>query len=189
MVWNIYRLTNTATGAVYIGQTKRTVRQRWNSHKLPSQQKPGSRIGAAIRKYGPEAFLVEHLACCLSWQDADFVESLLIDLHDSIRNGYNLCAGGQGAPRRFCKRGHELSVVGQTSDGKCVVCRREWDRARCQREREVRIERARKWWAANKDQANEKQRIRYETDDAYRNMRLNYHKAWVAAGNRPPPSN
>lgn len=52
----VYRITNTITGKVYIGSTKYTKEYRWSTH-LKDLKKGDSRpLYEDIRKYGIDAF-------------------------------------------------------------------------------------------------------------------------------------
>jgi group I intron endonuclease len=94
----IYRITNIVTGMSYIGQTVQTLRERWVEHV--SHAKTGttqSYIARAIKKYGPEAFIIEVLNVCLNHEALDAVETLYIKvLNTKVPVGYNLADGGGG---------------------------------------------------------------------------------------------
>ena len=62
MHWVVYIITNTVNGKIYIGKT-RDMAVRWIDHKAKANrgdQRPG--LHRAIRKYGPDAFVVRLLA-------------------------------------------------------------------------------------------------------------------------------
>jgi group I intron endonuclease len=94
----VYKITNTITGMSYVGQTVQTLRERWVEHA--SHAKTGatqSYIARAIRKYGPEAFVIEVLNVCLSHGSLDSVEKFYIKYFNTkVPNGYNLADGGGG---------------------------------------------------------------------------------------------
>jgi group I intron endonuclease len=93
-----YRVTNRLNEKVYIGVTKRAVVERWRSHVLCALR--GTTMGPfpdAIRKYGPESFMVEHIASASCWDDLCVTEKALIEQHNSFEAGYNATKGGEGA--------------------------------------------------------------------------------------------
>jgi group I intron endonuclease len=88
-----YKLTHRDSGKSYIGVTFRTLRQRKDSHFY----KGAGRIGAAMRKYGRDAFDMEWIASSWSIKDLHALERILIAQHVTMADdGYNLCAGGDG---------------------------------------------------------------------------------------------
>lgn len=89
----IYLVTNTVTGKVYIGQTTRSIEQRWGQHCYYADSR---RLGPSIRKHGKDAFVVEKIAEARSKQELDDLEIFHIQRLDSTnRNvGYNLALGG-----------------------------------------------------------------------------------------------
>lgn len=98
----IYKITNKINSKVYIGETIRTLKVRWNEHKSESYTEGHGysyHLHCAIRKYGAENFLVEEIEKCPD--DQRFIrEHHYIMLFNSLEpNGYNYIAEGQGAIR------------------------------------------------------------------------------------------
>ncbi len=92
----IYLITNLVNGKYYVGQTARSVQERFGGHCLHSRQGSVMRIHAAMRKYGTSNFIVEQLACAEEQKQTDLLERLWIAALDS-RNfsvGYNASPGG-----------------------------------------------------------------------------------------------
>src|SRR5690242_8401962 len=88
-----YKITHQESGKSYIGITTRKVEMRWHYHKTLGR--PG--IGAAIQKYGADAFTFEVIACAKSLQDILGVEEALIAQWGTIAtDGYNMNGGGKG---------------------------------------------------------------------------------------------
>lgn len=93
MRYSIYKITNLVNNKCYIGYTENP-KKRWKQHRV--SRKDGKKpLYQAFRKYGIENFTFEIL-----YESEDRNETLLIkepyyiQLHDSIRNGYNLQEGG-----------------------------------------------------------------------------------------------
>lgn len=91
----VYIHTNKLNGKKYVGQTCQRPEKRWNNGK-------GYRLetyfGKAIKKYGWDNFEHEIVAENLTKEDANELESLLIESLQtrSTQNGYNLTKGGEG---------------------------------------------------------------------------------------------
>lgn len=94
----IYKITNNINGLSYIGQTKQSLKRRFNAHSKPSSY--CVKLRRAIEKYGADNFSIEIIAECAP-QYADIIEIFLIAKYDSISTGYNIRAGGSGySPNR-----------------------------------------------------------------------------------------
>ena len=97
--FTIYCHTNKVNGKRYVGQTVDTMEERWKEHVSAAKSNQGARIfGAAIRKYGPDAFDHEILEVIVGTQkEVDIAEAKWIVQRGSrAPNGYNLAAGGGG---------------------------------------------------------------------------------------------
>ena len=55
----IYKITNKINGKIYIGQTIRTLRERFNAHS--SKNGSHTYIGRSIKAHGKENFLIEEI--------------------------------------------------------------------------------------------------------------------------------
>jgi hypothetical protein len=93
----IYCQTNTINGKKYVGQTKLSIERRWREHVLDAKRGDGCRaIGAAIRKYGEQAFMGEVIGHADSQVEANLLEIECIRRVDCRSpRGYNLDAGGR----------------------------------------------------------------------------------------------
>lgn len=103
----IYRITNTANGKVYIGQTKGSPERRFKNHLDDAKRGVGSPLCRAIRKYGEDKFLLEVLRTGLTADTIDRAEIDLIAEHrsyarDANSNGYNQTRGGKGWTSDVC---------------------------------------------------------------------------------------
>ena len=88
----IYRITCKINGKQYVGQTTRTVEERFKEHA-----KTDSFIGKAIRKYGKKNFKMETLEECATLEELNAAEKKWIkESNCKVPNGYNLTDGGAG---------------------------------------------------------------------------------------------
>ena len=97
----IYKIINTVNSKVYIGQTTRNIKVRWNEHLRKRFDENSKRYNLhlykSIRKYGKDAFTIEAIECC----DNDLLndkEVFWIKHYNSAdpNCGYNLTLGGNG---------------------------------------------------------------------------------------------
>ena len=90
----IYKITNNINGKVYIGQTTRTIKDRWKQHINDSKSKTNlPYFHKAINKYGPENFSIEKIIEAPQ-SELDELEIFYIKKYDSYNNGYNMTLGG-----------------------------------------------------------------------------------------------
>lgn len=104
MIGKIYKITNKINGKIYIGQTVRTLKKRFNAHYWgTSDNDPYHKqmaIKKAMRKYGKENFSIE-LIEEVERGKLDEREVFWISYYDSYNKGYNCTKGGQnGATRK-----------------------------------------------------------------------------------------
>lgn len=92
----IYKITNTINNKVYIGQTKTSIKKRWNAHKTRYNDNNRQGIYSAMRKYGIDNFKIEKIVEC-PIEDLDEMEKFYIKKYNSFYNGYNLTFGGEGS--------------------------------------------------------------------------------------------
>lgn len=93
----IYKITNTITNKVYVGQTSKTLKERLKQHIHDSRRKKyqNRALYKDFQKYGIEAFTISALETC---DDADALEreEFWIAQLDAFNNGYNATKGGVG---------------------------------------------------------------------------------------------
>ena len=96
-IYSIYKITNTINGKCYIGFTS-NIKQRFSAHRSRYKKyRDHPKLYAAFEKYGIENFQFE-----IIFQSSDYdytlniKEAELICLYDSVKNGYNISAGGDG---------------------------------------------------------------------------------------------
>ena len=88
----IYVITCLLNGMKYVGQTTRTIEQRFKEHASYK-----THLGYAIQKYGQENFTIEILETCETPEQLDEREIYWIaKLNCKHPNGYNLTDGGEG---------------------------------------------------------------------------------------------
>lgn len=89
----IYRLINVVNGKYYIGQTWRSLKDRWNGGRGYDQC---PYMNSAVKKHGKDNFEYEILTVCSSQETADYWEDFFIAKFDSQNpnKGYNLKEGG-----------------------------------------------------------------------------------------------
>lgn len=95
----IYKITNKTTNKIYIGQTTRTLAERWREHVARSNPSDGTYLHNSIAKYGDNNFLIEEvLSCEDGLLDKNEIEQII--KHNSLYpSGYNLTRGGDGNPK------------------------------------------------------------------------------------------
>lgn len=116
MLCIIYKLINIITNMYYIGQTWRTLEERFDNGRGYLNSKY---LNSAIKKYGKENFCYEILTVCSTQEIADYWEDFFIEKYDSRnrKKGYNLRGGGshgklsneQKEKLSASKRGKKLS--------------------------------------------------------------------------------
>jgi group I intron endonuclease len=97
----LYRITDTLNNKVYIGQAV-NIQRRWTDHKWNAKQENAIQyISRAMNKYGISNFIFEVIATCRNQDDANEIESILIEQYNSRNKeyGYNIKPGGNNSPQ------------------------------------------------------------------------------------------
>lgn len=106
MIGKIYKITNRINGKIYVGQTVKTLEERFQKHCWGTTNKDkyhlNMAIKKAIRKYGKENFTIE-LIEEVETDRLDEREVYWISFYDSYNKGYNCTLGGQNGATRKCK--------------------------------------------------------------------------------------
>lgn len=89
----IYKIENQLNHHVYIGQTSRTIQQRWQEH-INKEHEGCTALQRAFRKYGISNFTIELLEECEN-DKLNEREIWWIEYYNSYYNGYNLTLGGE----------------------------------------------------------------------------------------------
>ena len=86
----IYKITNDINNKVYIGQTSRDVKKRFQRHIQDAVSNRLDTYSArAIRKYGKEHFSYETIDTANSQIELNQKKHDWINYFDSVNNGYN----------------------------------------------------------------------------------------------------
>lgn len=93
----IYKITNKLNGKIYIGQTSRTVQERWKEHQKDCARREFEirPLYRAINKYGIDNFSIETIE---ETDNPNEREKFWIEYYGSFKNGYNATLGGDGKP-------------------------------------------------------------------------------------------
>lgn len=96
----IYKITNKINGKIYIGQTIKTVEERWEQHKKKAKQHPNRYLYDAMNRYGYDNFDIEIIEECpnekLNEQEIYWIKQLHSFYLDKESIGYNMTIGGDG---------------------------------------------------------------------------------------------
>ena len=96
----IYKITNLINNKCYIGQTTKSIEERWNRHKRDAFNKEKYNyeypLYRAFRKYGIENFSFEIIEECET-SELNEKEIYWINYYNSAKSkGYNQSLGGKG---------------------------------------------------------------------------------------------
>lgn len=93
----IYKITCLVNNKVYIGQTIKTIKDRWNRHIWNcTLEKEKMAITKAIKKYGVINFKIEEIDRASNIEELNHKEQYYISFYDSISpKGYNIDSGGK----------------------------------------------------------------------------------------------
>lgn len=94
----IYKISNSINDKVYIGQTTKTINERFKEHLRNCSQKSKKSIHLylAMNKYGKDKFYIEQIDFAKDQKELDEKECYWIKFYDSINCGYNMIDGGIG---------------------------------------------------------------------------------------------
>jgi group I intron endonuclease len=93
----IYKITNIVTGKIYIGQTDKSIQNRFKKHISDALARRNNMyLHKSIRKYGEESFSIEIIEE-VPISQLNEKETFYINHYDAFgENGYNLTKGGDG---------------------------------------------------------------------------------------------
>jgi group I intron endonuclease len=108
----IYKITNTKNGKIYIGQTIRTLAERFRCHCKPcsASKKNGMPIAKAIQKYGKDCFVIEEIDTAKTKEELNKKEIAYIYSFESYKKniGYNISSGGSNGNNFLGKTEKEM---------------------------------------------------------------------------------
>ena len=86
----IYKMTNIQNNKVYIGQTIRPIKDRFNRHMNDALHNIiDTHFARAIRKYGKENFTIEEIDSANTQEELNQKERYWIQYYNSVKDGYN----------------------------------------------------------------------------------------------------
>ena len=89
-MYEVYKITNLVNNKVYIGQTTRGIKARFNRHiRDAMSERLGTHFARAIRKYGAKNFVIDVIDTAYSQEELNQKEQYWIREYDSITHGYN----------------------------------------------------------------------------------------------------
>lgn len=94
----IYEITNVVTGKKYIGQTIRTLKERWTDHRY-SVKSGKTKLCRSMRKHGIENFTIREICKVETIDQLNYMEEYVIKELDTVKSGYNMCFGGMNTSR------------------------------------------------------------------------------------------
>lgn len=96
--WKIYKIERTESGSCYVGMTQQLLKQRWSEHCSRARKGSDRAIHRAIRKYGPEAFIIDVIDSADTLDEAFMKEVEWIKRLGTFsdRKHYNSTKGGDG---------------------------------------------------------------------------------------------
>lgn len=108
----IYKITNKINNKVYIGQTINDIETRWKRHCNDAlTNRIDTKFSRAIRKYGPDNFIVEQLDSATSKKELDEKEKYWIKEYNSTILGYNCTDGGEDTSTYKYKTPEEMERI------------------------------------------------------------------------------
>jgi group I intron endonuclease len=101
--FEIYCATNTVSGKSYFGASC-NYRRRWRGHLSSARRGSPLLLYAAIRKYGPDTFLVERITTADTKGEAMAKERWFIAAYNTFGpDGYNMTPGGETPDPEQCR--------------------------------------------------------------------------------------
>ena len=114
-MFSIYKITNLKNNKIYIGQTSRTIYERFEEHCMCALSfKLNTHFAKAIRKYGKDSFKIETIEdSILDKETANKREIYYISYYESTKRGvgYNSTPGGEGGNTYLNKSVEEMAEI------------------------------------------------------------------------------
>ena len=93
----IYKVTNTITGYVYVGQTTKTLEWRKRMHYRQLSKGKHSKLYDAMREYGVDNFVFTEICSATTKDELNALEKYYIAKYNCINAGYNKQVGGSNS--------------------------------------------------------------------------------------------
>lgn len=108
MSYIIYKHTNILNGKIYIGQTKHSMKRRWNQHVAGAKRNSTQRFHQALRKHGTECWDHSVIEIVETVEEANERERFWICESHSIEHafGYNTDWCGKNYTRKLFDESH-----------------------------------------------------------------------------------
>ena len=108
----IYKITNKINNKVYIGQTTKNVKTRWQRHCSDAlNNRVNTKFAKAIKKYGRDNFIVEEIDTAKTKTELNQKEIYWINYYNSILKGYNSVDGGGDSNTYKYKTEEEMEKI------------------------------------------------------------------------------
>lgn len=91
---NVYKITCSVNGKIYVGITKHSIEKRFQGHCKSAKRGSPNKIHNAMRKYGVENFSVELIETVETREEANLREMYWVSFYKSKESGYNMTEGG-----------------------------------------------------------------------------------------------
>lgn len=116
----IYKITNTKSGKVYIGETIQSDPEiRWRQHiRTIDKNKGCPALKDAIKKYGIDIFKFEVIIICFDEDRFKYEKEYINKYNSQVPNGYNILPGGIGGTGFQGKKHTEESIKKMIEGGK-----------------------------------------------------------------------
>jgi group I intron endonuclease len=93
----IYKITNKVNGKIYVGQSKKSIEDRFQRHIKAARKKCNRYLYDAMNHYGYDNFIIEVIETDIEKEQIDEREQFWIkELSTLMPNGYNMTKGGGG---------------------------------------------------------------------------------------------
>jgi group I intron endonuclease len=114
----IYVHTNLLNGKSYVGQTSRSMSERWAEH---IKERRNRAFSNALRKYGTSNFLSQVVSTASLQAELDSLERVwVILLQTKTPNGYNLTCGGEAGTLGYRHTPEALLRIANASAGRIM---------------------------------------------------------------------
>lgn len=167
----IYSLTNKKTGHFYIGQSKNPI-SRLRSHKNTALHGSKTKIHNAMRSYGFDCFYLSILASAPTRDLINILEKQYILIYDTIKNGYNICPGGEGISSEMASK---ILASKEAREKTSKRAKKMWENKEL---RERRIKEMKEGWTPEKRLIASKKGKEAWTEERINNQKERVNSLW-----------